>query len=805
MKIKTRVTISTVFSIVIVIMVAIVIGLLFQQLKQASEKEKMTHTIVQGVFELNILTHDYLLYHEKRSKRQWKSKHDSLTNLLSEIHFHMQNHKSILNKICVNHNELKSIFSQLYENYESRTSYREDAVFRQLNEMLASQLLLISQEIVSYAFRLAKESGEEMIAAQKIIYSVILILFVIMAAIITANYLFADRIIVRPIAKLHEGTEIIGAGNLDFRVGTGKKDEVGQLSGAFDAMVINLKKVMASRNELQEEIIKRKEVEQALRRAKEIAESASRIKSAFLANMSHELRTPLNAIIGFSEILADKTFGQLTRKQEGYVDNVLTSGRHLLQLINDILDLSKVEAGKMELERSRVDLKGLLENSMTMVKELAFQGKISHDLQVPDELEGFEFSADERKLKQIIFNLLSNAIKFTPENGSVTLAARHLSIVNGHLQTRNGQTIFLPMTNDQEQMTHRNLLEISVTDTGIGIEPKDQERVFGEFEQVDSSYARDHEGTGLGLALAKSLVELHGGYIWVESEGRGRGSIFTFVIPIEDMEIKSEDVKHKCEIREKAMEEVVSRPLVLVVEDDRPVSELITEYLSDAGYAVAHAFDGEQAVQMARELKPYAITLDIILPKKDGWEVLEELKSFSETRNIPVIVVSITEDRQLGFSMGAVEWFVKPIERNGIVEALNNICAVYGKRDLTVLVVDDEPKTVELLTDRLESNDYKVLQAYGGRQGIDLAIEKLPDVIILDLMMPQVTGFEVVQRLREHPEARDIPILIHTAKDLTREDRQRLNSHVQAISSKSSGKEQLLGELKKLTKRKQLK
>jgi len=411
----------------------------------------------------------------------------------------------------------------------------------------------------------------------------------------------------------------------------------------------------------------------------------------------------------------------------------------------------------------------------------------------------------DAQFRQVMINLLSNAIKFTPENGSVTLAARHLSIVNGHLQTRNGQTIFLPMTNDQEQMTHRNLLEISVTDTGIGIEPKDQERVFGEFEQVDSSYARDHEGTGLGLALAKSLVELHGGYIWVESEGRGRGSIFTFVIPIEDMEIKSEDVKHKCEIREKAMEEVVSRPLVLVVEDDRPVSELITEYLSDAGYAVAHAFDGEQAVQMARELKPYAITLDIILPKKDGWEVLEELKSFSETRNIPVIVVSITEDRQLGFSMGAVEWFVKPIERNGIVEALNNICAVYGKRDLTVLVVDDEPKTVELLTDRLESNDYKVLQAYGGRQGIDLAIEKLPDVIILDLMMPQVTGFEVVQRLREHPEARDIPILIHTAKDLTREDRQRLNSHVQAISSKSSGKEQLLGELKKLTKRKQLK
>jgi len=568
------------------------------------------------------------------------------------------------------------------------------------------------------------------------------------------------------------------------------------LYGIHDAP--NKKRVFFGTVGVIRDITLRKQMENELRTTKEAAECASRAKSDFLANMSHELRTPLNAIIGFSEILADKTFGRLNQRQERYVDNVLTSGRHLLQLINDILDLSKVEADKMELAFSRVNLKGLLENSLIIIKEKAFQHSISLDLQVPDELEGLEFSADGRKLKQIIFNLLSNAVKFTPQGGSIALTARHLSFVNGHLKTQDGQKRSSPMTNDQELMTHRNLLEISVSDTGIGIKPEDQEKIFNEFEQIDSSYARDKEGTGLGLALTHRLVELHGGRIWVESKGQGKGSTFTFVIPANEAEIKPEEIKLEDTTQATIKVRAEDGPLVLVVEDDPAAGELIAQYLSDAGYAVAQVFDGEQAIQMARELKPYAISLDIILPKKDGWEVLSELKSLPETKDIPVIVVSITEDRRLGFSMGALEWFVKPVEKDGIIEALSNICAAYEKKTLTVLVVDDEPKTVELLTDRLESEKYKVLQAYGGGQGIELAIAKLPDVIILDLLMPQVSGFEVVQRLREHPEARNIPVLIHTAKDLTIEDRQRLNSHVQAISSKSSGKEQLLDELEKL-------
>ena len=567
--------------------------------------------------------------------------------------------------------------------------------------------------------------------------------------------------------------------------------------------------------------------QEELRRTKEAAEAASRSKSDFLANMSHELRTPLNAIIGFSEILSNKTFGQLNQRQERYVENILSSGRHLLQLINDILDLSKVEAGKMELEPARVYLKGLLENSLAIIKGQAMKHGVGLDLNAPAELEGLEITGDERKLKQIIFNLLSNAVKFTPENGNVRVSARIVDcrlLIDDLKEADINQQSSIPgpdlayRRKDKEKQNHKaaekmenshyvcaraginhQCIEISVADSGIGIKPEDQEKVFGEFEQIASPHTREQEGTGLGLAVTKKLVELHGGRIRVESEGIGKGSTFIFVIPLKIDEVKPVDIKPENITKEPVKAGAADGPLVLIVEDDRAASELLTQYLSEAGYAVAHAFDGKQAIQMARELKPFAITLDIILPKKDGWEVLSELKSHPETREIPVIVVSITKDRELGFGLGAIEWFVKPVDKGQLLNAVRDI--VPGKEFKTVLVVDDEPETVELLTGMLRSGGHNILQAYSGQQGIDMAIEKQPDILILDLMMPEITGFDVVQQLRDHAEARNIPVFIYTAKDLTIEDRQRLNSHVQATVSKSMSKKELQEELGKLAKR----
>jgi signal transduction histidine kinase len=287
--------------------------------------------------------------------------------------------------------------------------------------------------------------------------------------------------------------------------------------------------LVKANNELEIEIMEHRRTEEELNKAKEAAEAASRAKSEFLANMSHELRTPLNHIIGFTELVVDKQFGGLNEAQEEYLNDALHSSRHLLSLINDILDLSRVEAGKLALEVTDVDLRMLLENSLTMVKEKALKHRIrlSVDMDgVPDTIQ-----ADERKLRQIMYNLLSNAVKFTPDGGAVTLSARPLSFTGGHWVTREGQPVGLPLDRDDPLMRGEGLIDISVQDTGIGIKREDLKRIFDPFEQVESSASRRYQGTGLGLSLTKTLVELHGGKIWAESEGEGKGSKFIFVIP----------------------------------------------------------------------------------------------------------------------------------------------------------------------------------------------------------------------------------------------------------------------------------
>jgi CheY-like chemotaxis protein len=321
--------------------------------------------------------------------------------------------------------------------------------------------------------------------------------------------------------------------------------------------------------------------------------------------------------------------------------------------------------------------------------------------------------------------------------------------------------------------------------------PENQQRIFADFVQVDASLSRRHEGTGLGLAMTRKLVELHGGEITVASEGEGRGCTFTVFLPVGRGALSAEAPVTRIEQAfppaSSGGQTEGSAPLVLLVEDDPAARELLCQYLGSAGYEVAQAVDGEQALRMARELSPHTIVLDIILPQIDGWHVLAELKSDPHTQDIPVVIVSITEDRKVGLALGAAEWLVKPVDRKRLLEAIRGAGPLPGKRGGTILVVDDDPAALRFVTALLESQGYTVLQASGGQAGIDLAIEQLPGGIILDLMMPEVTGFDVVRKLQEHPTARNIPVFIYTAKDLTAEDRFHLQGGTQEVLTKSSG------------------
>jgi signal transduction histidine kinase/CheY-like chemotaxis protein len=477
---------------------------------------------------------------------------------------------------------------------------------------------------------------------------------------------------------------------------------------------------------------------------------ANKLKSEFLANVSHELRTPLSAIIGFSQILLDGIDGPMNEEQQQDILQVNKSGQSLLALINQILDLSKIEAGKMELAIERVELPGLVTNVLESISPLAQEKGLRIETRFAPGLPAVE--ADPARLKQILINLLSNAVKFTDR---------------GHIEV-------------MAQPSGR-MVRIAVKDTGIGISTDAQKVIFDEFVQGDGSSTRRHGGTGLGLSIVRKLVEMHGGAISVVSE-RGLGSTFTFTIPVWASAQGTVAPPQRRPLRRP--NHGLPGGAILVVDDDPSVRQLIARHLEQDGWKTVQASNATDALQLARESRPTLITLDIMMPDASGWWVLEKLKEDPVTAGIPVLVVTIVEDQRLVFALGASDYLAKPYEKAALVAKIHRLLpSLEGKR---VLIVDDDAEARMILSRILKDEHAEIVEAPGGNEAMSLIATSPPDLVLLDLMMPGMSGFEMVARLRAQPQGAHVPIMIVSAKELTQEDMLTLNGNVQRFVAKGS-------------------
>jgi signal transduction histidine kinase/CheY-like chemotaxis protein len=517
-------------------------------------------------------------------------------------------------------------------------------------------------------------------------------------------------------------------------------------------------------------VTERKRFERALQEKNIELEHANRMKSEFLATMSHELRTPLNAIIGFSEALKDGLMGQMSETQQEYIGDIFTSGQHLLSLINDILDLSKVEAGMMTLELEAGDLNSLLSNSLSIVKEKAAAQRIHLELEIADDL-GLP-QLDMRKTKQIVYNLLSNAVKFSANGGRVTLNARRVSRSTVGTLSGAWPVHSFPLADNE----YNEFLEIGVSDGGIGISKENMAKLFQAFSQIDSSLARKFEGTGLGLAMVKQLAELHGGTVAVAS-AEGEGSRFAAWLPLRTPAQDAPTLPHSTDAAAPAAAEPTGR-IALVVEDDDLAADLVRLLLEAEGFTVLRAASAEDALLLAQQQTLSLITLDIQLPGIGGWEFLLQLRESSTLAHVPVVIIAGVADSNMALTCGAAAVLQKPVSRAQLKFSLANLGLHPAEEHTrTVLVVDDDPKAVEVIAAFLPAPAYTVVRAYGGGEAITLAQQLRPDLMVLDLMMPEVSGFDVVEALQRNTDTARIPILVVTAKQITAQDRTALNNN----------------------------
>jgi len=524
------------------------------------------------------------------------------------------------------------------------------------------------------------------------------------------------------------------------------------------------------------DITERIKAQQDLALARDQALEASRAKSTFLANMSHELRTPLNAIIGYSEMLQEEAEDAGQQDFVPDLEKIHAAGQHLLGLINAVLDLSKVEAGKMDLYLETFDIGTLVKDTVAVVQPLVEKNANQLIVKYSDGLGSMH--ADITKVRQVLFNLLSNASKFTKQG-----------------------EIELGVTREADQ--DGDWIAFAVKDTGIGLTPEQMGKLFQEFSQADASTTRNYGGTGLGLSLSRRLCRMMGGDILVESEP-GKGSTFTLRLPARVRNPKEQE--QPADIVSTVATVATSMPAahgngrrtVLIIDDDAGARDLLQRLMNKEGFHAVTAASAPEGIQLAQELKPDVITLDVIMPDMDGWAVLSALKASPKTASIPVVMVSIVDNTNLGYALGASDYIMKPVDRDRLSDVLSRY-SVNPAAQLA-LVVDDDPTARSILGHMLERENWRVEEAENGAQALEQVAKSQPGLILLDLMMPEMDGFQFVEELRKREEWRAIPVVVVSAMDLSNEDRARLNGQVERIVKKGAYSfQELATQVRKLT------
>ena len=559
----------------------------------------------------------------------------------------------------------------------------------------------------------------------------------------------------------------------------------GELQGVVEAVTMKDKDYVTSEvelltlvaNELAGGMSRKRLIDEIRRKNVELEEQTLKTREAsetlkkFLAMFSHELRSPLNSIIGFSDLLASQLEELPQSSVEEFMKNINASGKHLQLIINDILDLSKIESGTLDLHIASYPVSYFEESIRRVLSASIQERQINLEFAFSPEFD--EIVVDQTRFKQILINLVSNAIKFSDPGGTVRISSR-----------REG-----------------NDIQFEVLDHGIGIKAADVTHLFKPFKQAADGKGMNRNGIGLGLVITKKLIELHGGTIWIDSAW-GEGSTVSFRIPLvidvsTELGKQGEMLLEVLKRENKPLRDE-ERPLALIVEDSLQAAELMKMHIESAGYRVVIAKDGAEAVEMAKELRPTVITLDLMLPVKDGWQVMKELKRHPLCKHIPIVIVSIIDEKNLGFGLGAVDYFVKPVNRDDLIKALDRVHIIRkpGERPPTVLAIDDDKSATDLIQLILESEGYRVLKANDGKHGVEIAVREHPDLIILDIVMPEMSGFDVAQELKQIPASRDIPIIILTSMDIDETEQAELSEFVSGLMKKGAfTKRDLLREI----------